>query len=85
MGTGLWLSHPGTDLLLEFQEENPHAPKERYFFPILCFSSSTKRHSAQFPFPVLSDMGMLLELNPWEAGTSAQPVGPVGSGVLEEG
>lgn len=35
VGTGLWLSCPGTALLLEFQEENPQAPKERYFFPIL--------------------------------------------------
>lgn len=35
VGAGLWLSCPGTVLLLEFQEENPQAPKERYFFPIL--------------------------------------------------
>lgn len=32
VGAGLWLSCPGTALLLEFQEENPQAPKERYFF-----------------------------------------------------
>lgn len=35
VGTGLRVSCPGTALLLEFQEENPQAPKERYFFSLL--------------------------------------------------
>lgn len=57
VGTGLWLSCPGTACLLGFQEENPQAPKERYYFFILWFTCSTKRLISQSLFPLLSGVG----------------------------
>lgn len=42
--------------------------------------SSLPLKDTLLPFPLLSGLGMLLDLNPWEAGTSAWRLGQVGRG-----